>query len=122
MSGPVGPYAPVRVMGEWVVTSGQVGVAPGADGSPTLVAGGTLAELRQALANLSAVLAGEGAALSDVVKTTLFLVDMTDLPAVNELWVEAFGDARPTRSAVGVAALPLGARAEVEAWAYRPTR
>ncbi len=64
------------------------------------------------------MLATEGAGLADVVKATVFLVDMADFAAVNEVWVEAFGDHRPARSAVGVAALPLGARVEVEAWAY----
>jgi 2-iminobutanoate/2-iminopropanoate deaminase len=105
-----------------VVVSGQVGVVTGPDGRPAVVPGGTVAELRQALANLADVLAAEGAGLADVVKTTLFLADMADFAAVNEVWLEVFGafDERPTRSAVGVAALPLGARAEVEAWAYVP--
>ncbi len=120
MSRPVGPYAPVRRAGDWVVTSGQVGARPGPDGTPALVEGGTLAELRQALANLAEVLATEGAGLPDVVKTTLFLVDMAEFGAVNQVWTEVFGDHRPTRSAVAVAALPLGARVEVEAWAHRP--
>jgi 2-iminobutanoate/2-iminopropanoate deaminase len=102
------------------VSSGQVGVHPGPDGAPALVEGGTEAELRQALANLADALATEGAGLGDVVKTTLFLVDMAELGLVNQAWSEAFGDDRPTRSAVGVAALPLGARVEVEAWAWRP--
>ncbi|HXY26778.1 MAG TPA: Rid family hydrolase, partial [Acidimicrobiales bacterium] len=74
------------------------------------------------LQNLAEVLAIEGATLPDVVKTTLFLADVGDFAAVNEVWVEYFTDPdhRPTRSTVGVAALPLGARAEVEAWAYAP--
>jgi 2-iminobutanoate/2-iminopropanoate deaminase len=118
VSRPVGPYAPVRRAGDWVVTSGQVGGRPGPDGSPALVDGGTVAELRQALANLAEVLAAEGATLADVVKTTLFLVDMSELGAVNEVWTEVFGSHRPARSAVAVAALPLGARVEVEAWAH----
>lgn len=79
-----------------------------------------MAELRQALANLADVLSTEGAGLGDVVKATLFLVDMAELGLVNQVWSEVFGDDRPTRSAVGVAALPLGARVEVEAWAWQP--
>jgi 2-iminobutanoate/2-iminopropanoate deaminase len=106
--------------GDWVVSSGQLGAVPGADGALTLVDGGTTAQLRQALANLTSVLGSEGASLSDVVKTTLFLIDMADFAAVNEVWVEVFGDHRPTRSAIAVAALPLGARVEVEAWAFAP--
>lgn len=119
MSRPVGPYAPVRRAGDWVVTSGQLGLVPGAGDAPVL-AEGTEAQLRQALANLAGVLKEEGAALADVVKVTLFLVDMDDFALANRVWVEVFGDHRPARSAVGVAALPLGARVEVEAWARRP--
>jgi 2-iminobutanoate/2-iminopropanoate deaminase len=81
------------------------------------VAGGTEAELRQALANLSEVLASHGATLADVAKTTVFLTDMADFGVLNAVWVEVFSGVRPARSAVGVAALPLGARVEVEAWA-----
>jgi 2-iminobutanoate/2-iminopropanoate deaminase len=91
----------------------------GPDGG--LVAGGTEPELRQAMHNLAGVLASEGASLADVVKATVFLVDMGDFAAVNAIWVEAFGPDRPARSAIGVAALPLGARVEVEAWAVLPT-
>jgi 2-iminobutanoate/2-iminopropanoate deaminase len=79
-----------------------------------------VAELRQALANLAEVLARQGATLDQVVKTTVFLVDMADYRAVNEVWIETFAEHRPTRSAVAVAALPLGARVEVEAWAHSP--
>ena len=77
-------------------------------------------ELRQALANLAEVLgAGGRGTLADVVKTTVFLVDMADFAAMNEVWTEVFAEHRPARSAVAVAALPLGARVEVEAWAHR---
>lgn len=114
---PVGPYRPAVRAGDWIVTSGQVGVEPGPDGAPRLVEGGTAAQARRALANLEAVLRAEGASLADVVKTTVFLVDMSDFAALNEIWVETFPEPRPARSAVGVASLPLGARVEVEAWA-----
>jgi 2-iminobutanoate/2-iminopropanoate deaminase len=122
MSTPIGPYAPVRRVGDWVITSGQVGLASDANGVPALVDGGTIPQLRQALANVATVLGGEGATLRDVVKTTLYLIDMSEFAAVNEVWVEYFTDDRPTRSAVAVVALPVGARVEVEAWAYVPTR
>jgi 2-iminobutanoate/2-iminopropanoate deaminase len=102
-----------------VAGGGGAGAGAGAGGS-SLVDGGTVAELRQALRNVSQVLGSEGATLADVVKATVFLVDMADFASVNEIWIEAFGDARPARSTVAVAALPLGARAEVEAWAYAP--
>jgi len=114
----VGPYSPVQRAGEWVVTSGQIGTILGDDGAPKLVEGGTIAEFRQAMANLVDVLASEGASLTDVKKTTLFLSSIDDFAAVNEVWVELFGDHRPTRSAVAVAALPLAAHVEIEAWAY----
>jgi 2-iminobutanoate/2-iminopropanoate deaminase len=120
MSPAVGPYAPVRRVGNWVITSGQVGMATDDSGRAGLVPGGTLAELRQALQNVAEVLAVEGATLPDVVKTTLYLLDMGEFAAVNEVWVEYFTENRPTRSAVAVAALPVGARVEVEAWAYAP--
>jgi 2-iminobutanoate/2-iminopropanoate deaminase len=115
-----GPYTPVRRVGDWVITSGQVGLADDGNGASALVAGGTAAELRQALQNVAELLAIEGATLSDVVKTTLYVVDIGDYAAVNQVWVEYFSDNRPTRSAVAVAALPIGARVEVEAWAYAP--
>lgn len=119
MTTPVGPYTPVVRSGEWVICSGQVGLVDGG-----LVDGGVRAELRQAMANLSSLLDSQGASLADVVKTTVFLVDMHDYGAMNEVYVEAFEAAapghRPARSAVAVAALPIGARVEIEAWARAP--
>jgi 2-iminobutanoate/2-iminopropanoate deaminase len=117
-SRPVGPYSPVRSAGGWLVTSGQLGVRPGPDGAPALVGGGTAEQLRQALANVSSVLEAAGAGLSQVVKATLFLTDMADFAAANTVWMEAFADPRPARSAIGVVSLPLGAAVEVEAWAW----
>jgi 2-iminobutanoate/2-iminopropanoate deaminase len=117
---PVGPYSPVVRAGDWVVISGQVGAVPGPDGTPQLVEGGTAGQLRQVLTNVSTVLEKEGATLADVVKTTVFLVDMSEFSLLNEIWVETWPEPRPTRSAIGVASLPLGARVEVEAWAYKP--
>ena len=63
-----------------------------------------------------------GASLSDVVKASLFVLDMKDFAACNEVWLDVFGDPLPTRTAVAVAQLPLGAQAEVELWAYVPER
>ena len=110
---PVGPYTPVVRAGEWLVVSGQVGLADG-----KLVAGGLEAELRQAIANLRGHLEANGASLTDVVKTTVFLRHMSDYALMNEVYVEEFGDHRPARSAIGVAELPIGALVEVEAWAH----
>ena len=113
MSTPVGPYTPIARAGGWLVVSGQVGIKDG-----KLVDGGTAGQLRQAIANLQGLLEGEGAALTDVVKTTVFLRHMSDYALMNETYVAAFGDHRPARSAVGVAELPIGALVEVEAWAW----
>ena len=117
MSAPVGPYTPIVRAGDWLVVSGQVGIAGG-----ELVAGGTRGQLRQALDNLGTLLEGEGATLADVVKTTVFLRHLSDYAAMNETYVAAFGDHRPARSAVGVSELPLGALVEIEAWAHVGTR
>ena len=80
--------------------------------------GGLISQFRQAVANAEAVLATEGATLADVVKATVFLAHMDDFAAMNNAYIDCFGDSRPARSAVGVAALPLGALVEIELWAY----
>ena len=87
-----------------------------------MVDGGAADQLRQALVNARAVLDEAGATFAQVVKATLFLVNMDDFASCNEVWGEAFEAPRPTRSAVAVAALPLGALAEVELWAYAPPK
>lgn len=112
MSKPVGPYTPVVRAGDWLITSGQIGIAEGQ------LAEGLEGQLRQAMANLAGLLESEGASLSDVTKTTVFLTDMGDYSEMNAIYTELFGDHRPARSAVAVAALPLGARIEIEASAF----
>ena len=120
MSRPVGPYTPIVRAGELLITSGQLGLITAADGATALVDGGTTRQLAQALANGAALLEAEGAAITDVVKATVFLTDMSEFAAVNEVWVSFFGDHRPARTAIGVAALPLGATVEVELLAHAP--
>jgi 2-iminobutanoate/2-iminopropanoate deaminase len=115
----VGPYSPWRRAGDLVVISGQLGLVPGPD-KPEMVEGGAPEQLRQALINARAVLAEAGATFDQVVKATLFLTDMAAFAACNEVWNEAFEPPRPTRSAIAVVELPLGALAEVELWAYAP--
>ncbi len=110
---PVGPYTPAVRAGGWLVCSGQLGLRAG-----VLVEGGVAAQTAQAVANLDALLRGEGAALASVIKTTVFLTDMADYGAMNEAYTAAFSGHRPARSAVAVAALPLGAAVEIEAWAW----
>ena len=113
---PVGPYSQAVWAGDLVFCAGQVGLDPK---TGRLVTGGTIPELRQALANLDAVLTAVGLGLDVVVKTTLFLVDLADGPAVNALYAEIFTAPYPARSTVQVAALPAGARVEIEAIARR---
>ena len=117
MPAPVGPYSPFARSGDLVVTSGQLGLAEGADGRVELVGPSTTEQLVQALRNGEGVLASAGLRKDQVIKATLFLVDMGDFAACNEVWVEFFGDHRPARTAIAVAALPLAARVEVELWA-----
>ena len=112
-----GPYSPAVRAGDWVVLAGQVPLDP-ATGS--LVDGDAAAQCARVLANIVGVLADCGASLADVAKTTVFVTDLADFAAMNAVYAEAFGDHKPARSTVEVAALPLGAKVEIEAWAYLP--
>ena len=112
-----GPYSPAVRAGDWLALAGQVGIDPA---TGKLADDGVGGQTRQALANIAAVLGDCGATLSDVAKTTVFLVDMGDFPVMNEVYADAFAGHRPARSTIAVAALPLGARVEVEVWAYVP--
>lgn len=113
MTKPLGPYTPVVRAGDWVICSGQVALKDGALAGDTVAA-----QVTQALSNMADLLASEGATLSDVVKATVFLTDMGDYAEMNEAYIAAFGDHRPTRSAVAVAGLPVGALVEIEGWAF----
>jgi 2-iminobutanoate/2-iminopropanoate deaminase len=85
-----------------------------------IVDGGIAAETSQAIANLAKLLDKHGHSLGDVVKTTVFIVDMAAYAAMNVAYAACFGDHKPARSAIGVSALPLGANVEIEAWVYAP--
>ena len=111
---PLGPYTPAVRAGDWIIVSGQLGLSDG------VLAGGVAAQTTQAIKNLTALLADHGAALTDVAKTLCFLTDMGTFAEFNEAYVAGFGGARPARSTIGVAALPLGGQVEIEAWAYKP--
>ena len=115
MSKPVGPYTPVVRAGDWIIVSGQLGLLDGA-----IVPGGVAAQTAQAVANLVSQLASVGASLSDIAKTTCFLTDMDTFATFNVAYVAGFGDSRPARSTIGVAALPMGGEVEIEAWAFKP--
>lgn len=110
------PYTPSVRAGDWVVVSGQVGLADGA------LVEGIEAQTRQALANLADQLASHGLTMQDVVKTTCFLADLEHFAAFNGVYAEAFPEPRPARSAFQAARLPLDALVEVEAWAIAPQR
>ena len=108
----IGPYSQAIRIGELVFTSGMLGLDPL---SGNLVEGGLDAQVRQALDNLQAVLNQAGANLGTVVKTTVFLKNMSDFAAMNAIYAEYFKDSPPARSTVEVAALPKGALFEIEA-------
>ncbi|HNJ97786.1 MAG TPA: RidA family protein [Ilumatobacteraceae bacterium] len=115
MTKPLGPYTPVVRAGDWIIVSGQLGLKDGA-----IVDGGVSAQTKQAIANLKALLASQGATLSDVVKTTCFLTDIDTFATFNEAYVAAFEGNRPARSTVGISGLVGVAVVEIEAWAYKP--
>ena len=106
----IGPYSQAIKAGGFIFTSGQIALKP--DGE--LVVGGVEAQSRQVLQNLAAILKEAGATLQDAVKTTIFLADMGDFAAVNEIYAAAFGEHKPARSTVQVAKLPKGALVEIE--------
>lgn len=115
----IGPYSAAIRVGDFVYTSGQLGLDPA---SGNLVEGGVEAETRQALENLKAVLEAAGAGLKDVVKTTVFLRDMGDFVKMNAIYAGFFIEKPPARSAVQVAALPKGGAVEIEAVAFAPVK
>jgi 2-iminobutanoate/2-iminopropanoate deaminase len=112
----VGPYSQGIEAADHVYCSGQVGLDPGTGG---LVPGGVAEQADRALRNLQAVLDAAGLTFADVVKTTCFLTDIADFGAFNEVYGRFFPEPPPARSTFAVAALPLGARVEIEAIAVR---
>ncbi len=120
MSEPVGPYSPTMRAGNLLVCSGQIGLRSSPDG-PALVRGGFRVQACQALDNVAVLLAGQGLDWGHVVKTTVYLADVADFGAFNEIYLEALGSHRPARSLVAVAGLPMGALVEIEVWAYAET-
>jgi 2-iminobutanoate/2-iminopropanoate deaminase len=107
----IGPYAQGIVANGLLFTAGQIPLDPA---SMTLVAGDIAAQTHRIFDNLEAILAGAGAALPNVVKTTVFLKDMGDFAKMNEVYAARFGAHRPARSTVQVSALPAGASLEIE--------
>ena len=108
----LGPYSQAIVAGGFVYTAGQIPLDPD---SGELVEGGAEVQAERVLENLGAILAAAGSSFSKVVKTTVFLSDMDDYAAVNEVYARYFREPYPARSAVQVARLPRGVRLEIEA-------
>ncbi len=111
----IGPYTQAIAVDGFVFCSGQLGLDP----TTGELADGVEAQAERALKNLTAVLDAAGLAMADVVKTTIFLVDMEDFAHVNAVYARHLPDPPPARSTVAVAALPKGGRVEIEAVAHR---
>ena len=112
----IGPYSQAIVVGDLIYTAGQIALDPA---NMEVVSGGIKEQTTRVLANLKAVLEAAGSDLSKVVKTTVFLQDMADFPAMNEIYGQTFGDHQPARSTVAAAGLPRGVRVEIEVVATR---
>ncbi|MCU0616788.1 MAG: RidA family protein [Gemmatimonadaceae bacterium] len=113
----IGPYAQAVKANGFLFTAGQIPLHP----ERTEIVGSTVAEqTEQVLTNLQAVLNAAGCTVRDVVKTTVFLRDMADFAAMNEVYTRVFGEAKPARSTVAVAGLPRDVRVEIELVAVLP--
>lgn len=113
---PVGPYSVATEANGFVFVSGQGAMNPATN---ELVTGGVEAEAEQVMKNIGAILGDVGLGYADIVKTTIFLVDMADFAKVNAVYGKYVEDAKPARSTVAVAALPLGIQVEIEVIAAR---
>lgn len=107
----IGPYSQAIACGDLIFCSGQVALDPG---SGELLDGSIADQTRRAMDNLGAVLAAAGTAFSRVVKTTIYLTDMNDFTAVNEVYGEYFEGDPPARATIAVSGLPKGARVEID--------
>lgn len=116
---PLAPYSPGIRSGRLVFTSGQVGLDPN---TGKLVEGGVAAQARQVMLNVKAVLEAAGCGMEDVIKCTVFMRDMADYGAINEVYGEFFKKDPPARSAIAVLGLPIDALVEIEAIAVKPKK
>ena len=107
----IGPYSQAAAVGGFLFTAGQVALDPS---TMKVVDGDVTAQTEQVMKNLTAVLSNAGCSWAEVVKTTIFLVDMADFATVNEVYGKHIGGSRPARSTVAVAGLPRGVRVEIE--------
>ena len=113
---PIGPYSQAILAGDELFCSGQIPLDPA---SGEIVGSDAKTQARQVLENLQAVLAAANFSAEEVVKTTIYLIDINDFAAVNSEYERLFGASKPARSTVAVAALPRGARVEIDAIAKR---
>jgi 2-iminobutanoate/2-iminopropanoate deaminase len=114
----IGPYSQGIVANGFLYTAGQIALDPG---SGQVVAGDVVAQTEQVFRNLAAILGTVGCSWQDVVKATVFLMDMRDFPKVNDVYARVMGDARPARSTVQVAGLPRGVLVEIDVIALVPS-
>lgn len=114
---PRGPYSPAVRAGDFIYVSGQVPVDPA---TQHMVSGDIATETRQVLNNIKVVLEGCGASLEDVVKCCVYLADGKDFAAMNHVYAEFFGEAKPARTTVAVAFAIPGIKVEIDAIAYQP--
>lgn len=114
---PVGPYSQAIIAGDFVFCAGQVALDP--TSGQLVGASDVRLQTRRVIDNLAAVLVASGSSLDRVTKTTVFLTDLADFAAMNEVYGERFGSHRPARSTVPVAGLPRGAKVEIECIAVR---
>jgi 2-iminobutanoate/2-iminopropanoate deaminase len=113
----IGPYSQAVIANGFLYTAGQIALDPG---SGQIVAGDVVAQAEQVFRNLGAILGAAGAGWHDVVKATVFLMDMRDFPRVNEVYARVMGDSRPARSTVQVSGLPRGVQVEIDLVALAP--
>ncbi len=113
----IGPYSQGIVAHGFLFTAGQIALDPA---SGQVVAGDVAMQTEQVFKNLSAILVAAGVSWTDVVKATVFLMDMKDFPRVNEIYARVMGDSRPVRSTVQVAGLPRGVMVEIDLVAAIP--
>ena len=115
---PRGPYSPAVRAGDYIFVAGQIPIDPYTN---KVISGDVQTETRQVLTNIRTILEGCGASMSDVVRCGVYLTNAADFQAMNEVYAEFFGEAKPARTTIIVAALPLkGAKVEIDAVAYKP--
>jgi 2-iminobutanoate/2-iminopropanoate deaminase len=113
----IGPYSQATVANGFLFTAGQIALDPT---TMQVIEGDVVAQTERVFKNLDAILASAGATWTDVVKTTVFLMDMRDFPRMNEVYARVMGDSRPARSTVQVSGLPRGVLVEIDLVAVIP--